>query len=127
MITKDTVEQMLLQMHTAFVGKLISVSGNTAKVQPLSMIKQRDGKLIKPAVLPSVPICGNVKKIGQKTITIEGQSFTVPELSGLSGNEIVLCVCSERDSSETRRGKMSEPAFGHHSLSDAFIVGIIGD
>lgn len=126
MVTKDMVEQMLLQVHTAFVGKILSVSGNSAKVQPLSMIKQMDGRAIKPAVLSDVPICGNVRHVSSKTITVEGTSFEVPVLTNPVAGDVVLCLCADRDSSVTRRGNFAEPSWGHHSLSDAFIVGLIG-
>lgn len=39
--------------------------------------------------------------------------------------EIVLCVCCDRDNTETRKGKEATPKLGHHSIKDAIVVGII--
>ena len=39
--------------------------------------------------------------------------------------DICLCVCCERDNTETRNGKEAVPNLGHHNIKDAVVVGII--
>ena len=102
-VINTMIENALLRTHTAFFGKVISVSGKYAKVQPLNMVKAVGGKAQKQAVIPDVPILqhvGSVKK----------------------GNT-VFCVCAERDITETKKGTYSLPVKGRHMLSDAVIVG----
>lgn len=36
---KNHVEQQLLQLHTCYLAKVLSVDGNFANIQPLSLIK----------------------------------------------------------------------------------------
>lgn len=97
------INNALMNTHTAFCGKVISVSGRFAKVQPLNMVKAKGGKAQKQAVIPSVPILRHVE--------------------GVKKGDTVFCVCAERDITETRKGKYALPVSGRHMLSDAVIVG----
>ena len=40
-------------------------------------------------------------------------------------DDIVYCLCAERDITEARRGNFSIPPTRHHELSDAIIIGIL--
>jgi hypothetical protein len=97
------INNALMQTHTAFCAKVISVNGNLAKVQPLNMIKAIGGKAQKQAVIPDVPILQHVGTV-------------------YSG-DTVFCMCAERDITETRKGNFALPVQGRHMLSDAVIVG----
>ena len=97
------INNALMQTHTAFCGKVISVDGNFASVQPLNMVKAIGGKAQKQAVIPKVPI---LQHVGYVEV----------------GNT-VFCVCAERDITETRKGNFALPVQGRHMLSDAVIVG----
>lgn len=121
---KDMIEQALLNLHTCYLAKVISVSGSTAKVQPLNMIKAVGQAAIKQAVV-TAPIASNVRKFGTTTITIDGYSFSVPTVSGISSGDIVICVCGERDITEALKGKCGVPPLGHHRISDSLIVGVL--
>ena len=50
-VIQGMINNALMQTHTAFCGKVISVSGNLAKVQPLNMVKALGGKAQKQAVI----------------------------------------------------------------------------
>ena len=102
-VIQGMINNALMQTHTAFCGKVISVSGKTAKVQPLNMIKAVGGKSQKQAVITKVPILQHVE--------------------GVKKGDTVFCVCAERDITETRKGKFALPVRGRHMLSDAVIVG----
>ena len=97
------INNSLMQTHTAFCGKVISVNGNLAKVQPLNMVKAKGGNAQKQAVIPDVPILQHV--------------------GAVAAGDTVFCVCAERDITETRKGNYDLPVSGRHMLSDAVIVG----
>ena len=102
-VINTMIENALMQTHTAFCGKVISVSGSLAKVQPLNMVKAVGGKSQKQAVIVNVPILKHV--------------------TDLKAGDTVFCMCAERDITETRKGKFALPVRGRHRLSDAVIVG----
>ena len=118
------IEQALLSVHTAYLAKVISVSGGSAKIQPLNMIKAVGQAAVKQAAI-TAPIARNVKKFGSTTVTIEGNSFTVPTVSNIESGDIVVCVCGERDITEALKGKCAVPPKGHHRISDSLIVGVL--
>lgn len=97
------ISNALMTTHTAFCGKVLSVSGRSAKVQPLNMIKAIGGAAKKQAVIENVPILqhvGTVKK-----------------------GDTVYCLCAERDITDTKKGNFAIPAAGRHMLSSAVIIG----
>lgn len=144
-IVKGFVEQGMLGIHTGFFGKVLSVKGFTAKVQPLQMYKAVGGTAKKHAVLPSVPIMHNVRKWGKRTITFcdadvrdgnvsvsptdnsHRHSFDVYEPVMIEKGDIVYCVCADRDITQTKKGKTALPSLGHHNLTDAVIVSVVQD
>ena len=124
-IIQMMIEQALLNTHTAFFAKVISVSGNTAKIQPLNMIKAVGGNAQKQAVIQSAPVLQNVRKFKKKQIALEEQTITVYEPTPIAAGDIVYCLCAERDSTETKKGKFAVPTYGHHSISDAVVIGVV--
>ncbi len=142
-IINDLIDEKLLALNTAFLAKVISVSGNSAKIQPLNRVKQYGGAAKTQAVLTDVPILHNAKyklkpvdveyvesistthSAGYvSSVTAHKKTLKTYEREGISKGDIVFCVCSDRDSTEAKRGNISTPPVGHHNQSDAFIVGI---
>lgn len=117
----DIVENKLLDLNTAFIAKVIKVSGSTADIQPLSMLKSRGTDAIKPSVLKGVPIIHSARY--RITLPEEDTTLDYVSIKLLKSGDIVFCVCADRDISETKKGIMSVPQIGHHSKSDAVIVG----
>ena len=118
------IEQALLNLHTTYLAKVISVSGNTAKVQPLNMIKAVGQTAVKQAII-TAPVARNVRKFGSTTVYIEGHSFSVPTVTGIESGDIVVCVCGERDITEALKGKCAVPPQGHHRISDSVVIGVL--
>ena len=118
----EAIESKLLNMHTAYIGKIVSVNGSTATVQPLNMIKQVGQNGQNQAVIPNVPILSHCK--GKITETMIGgvKALTFAELAS---GDLVFCVCAERDITDAKNGKSSVPPVGHHNLSDSVIVGVL--
>lgn len=131
---REMIEEALLNTHTAFCAKVIQVSENTATIQPLNMIKAVGKQAKRQAVLQHVPILQNAKKFKIKKINTsreeiqeESHSHEVEiwEVVGVEKDDIVYCLCAERDITEARRGNFSIPPTRHHELSDAIIIGIL--
>lgn len=129
---QEMMEQTLLQIHTGFCGKVISVNGNMAAIQPLNMIKAIGGQPQQQAVIPNCPVLQSAKKFVQKQIKTStggdpthSHTVTVWEAVGIAPGDTVYCVCADRDISETRTGNFSTPIPGHHNLANAVVVGIL--
>ena len=134
-IFQQMIDEKLLNMHTAYVAKVISTNGITAKIQPLGNVKAYGGNAKAQAPLSNVPILQQARnKITSKTITYvysvsnhtgHTKSEDVAILTPISAGDIVLCVCCERNITDAKKGVNSTPVIGHHSMSDSIIVGIL--
>lgn len=110
------IEQALLQVHTGFCAKVISINGNLAAVQPLNMVKPVGGKPQMQAVIPNCPVLDSAVKF---------TSLNPAAVRRVLAGDTVYCVCAERDVSETRKGSFATPVLGHHMLSSAVVIGIL--
>ena len=115
-IFNEMIEQALLQVHTGFCGRVVSVSGNLASVQPLNMVKAVGGQPQKQAVIPNCPVLDSAVKF---------TSLSPAAVRRVQTGDIVYCVCADRDISETRGGNFATPVSGHHTLAGAVVVGIL--
>lgn len=123
-VQKSLIEQELLKLHTGYFAKVLSVSGNTAKIQPLNMIKAVGQTAKKQAVL-TVPITQNVRKFSTQKIEVSGTKITIPKIETIEKGDTVFCLCGERDITETKKGKFAVPPTGHHRISDSVIIGVM--
>lgn len=142
------IEKKLMDLNVAFLAKVLSISGETAKIQPLGMIKQIGEAAKSRAPITNVPIIKSAQhKLNEKTIeyvssvtisttSADGYITSVsPNVtkkqekilvkSPLGVGDIVFCVCADRDITEARNGKNTTPSVGHHSISDCVIVGVL--
>lgn len=149
-VFEDMIDRALLDMHTAFLGKVLSINGNKATVQPLGLYKQYGETAQNQAVVSAVisksgqcKMTGNetisyisdvtceVKKNKEETVVTDvsikktTSTKSIPVFSNLEAGNIVICVCCDRDISAAKNGINAVPAVGHHSLSDSVIVGIL--
>lgn len=115
-VFNEMIEQALLQIHTGFCGKVISVSGNLATVQPLNMIQAIGGQPQKQAVIPNCPVIDSAVKF---------TSLSPAAVRRVQAGDTVYCVCADRDITETRTGAFATPVSGHHTLSGAVVIGIL--
>lgn len=115
------INQRLLDTHTNFIGKVVSININTAKVQPLTMYKVYSQKAQTSSVLINVPILYPYKcvyKVNKSTNEIIG---IVQE--ELNEGDTVYCGVCERDITEAKKGNMAAPSVGrHHNLSDCIVI-----
>lgn len=110
------IEQALLQLHTGFCGKVISVNENLATVQPLNMVKAIGGQPQRQVVIPNCPVLDSAVKF---------TSLIPATVRRVRAGDTVFCMCADRDISETRSGSFSTPVAGHHSLAGTVVVGIL--
>lgn len=138
---ENTVEEKLLNLHTAFIAKIISMENEAlCTVQPLDKIRAYGKPAKQQAVISKVPILNHVRHytlVKQKLdVTCDGrvvpETHPVPSNEGhlrvepLRAGDIVLCVCTERDLSSSIKGMSTTPPVGHHQQKDAMVVGLIG-
>ncbi|MCM1329360.1 MAG: hypothetical protein NC253_07945 [Ruminococcus sp.] len=167
------MEQKLLHLHTAFIGKITKLSKDcgTACVQPLDLLKPLGKQPKRQAVLSDIPVlehcryrlaeekrqclvngnngcscevstsvnttvnvntetgngAGTGSGTGKGTVNCSCREETRTHLKKepIEVGDICLCVCCERDNTETRNGKEAVPNLGHHNIKDAVVVGII--
>lgn len=144
-VLNNMIENKLRALHTAYLAKVLSVSGNTAKIQPLGYVKAYGEAAQKQSPLSNVPIA--TQKIVNETIevvdkvslelekdgdnvtdvklNITNKTVTIPQVESISAGDIVICVCCERDITQAKNGNNTVPAIGHHSMSDSVIVGVL--
>lgn len=101
----EIIETKLLGLHTAYLAKVISVSGKTAKIQPLGLYQNQDEKEEKQSVLTAVP-------------------FT-KQVTDIKAGNIAVCICCERNITAAKQGKNVLPPVGHHQMSDSIIIGTL--
>lgn len=140
----DLVEEKLLNLHTAFLAKIVSMENESlCTVQPIDKIKAYGKPAQQQAVISKVPILNHVRHytLVKQTLTAKhshGSGVIVPETHPVPDNEghlrveplragdIVLCVCAERDISSSIKGVSVAPLVGHHQQKDAIVIGLIG-
>ena len=125
------IEQKLMNLHTAFVGKIIGVSGGKFTVQPLNMMKQYGKPPQQQTVVKDVPALKTVYKIELFEFEGDGGDHPTHKHGGhvrfipIQEGDIVFCVCADRDISATQNGAMALPSIGRHEIKDAVIVGVL--
>ena len=132
----SAIEKKLKDLHTAYLAKVLTVSGNKATVQPLGLIKEYGGATKKQAIVSNIPIA--TKKITSKSITfvsdatLSGETLNATKkteniavVSPIVSGDIVICVCCDRDITDAKNGINGLPALGDHSLSNSVIVGVL--
>lgn len=134
------IEESLLNLHTAFIAKVISVqSASKCSVQPLDKFKAYGQKAQAHAVITNVPVLSHVRhyETYSQSLSISdtysGGGSVTPSTHGghlsvspIRKGDIVLCVCAERDISSSVKGMSTTPPVGHHQIKDAIVVGLFG-
>lgn len=144
-ILDEIMEEKLLNMHTAFIGKVVSVSGpDMCSVMPLDKIKAYGKAAKSQGVVSRVPVLRHVRrytlvkqKLTVKDTYTQGGTITPAEhpvkdneghlrVEPIKAGDLVLCVCGDRNIASSSKGMSTTPPVGHHQLSDAVVVGLLG-
>lgn len=122
------IRNAVINIHTAYIAKVISIDGSYAMVQPMTYTKDAAGKSIEQAPV-SAFVPSNVKYI-VKSITYkisetktETTEILVPD--DLKVGDIVYCGVCERDISSAVKGKMAELPVRHHNMNDSVIIRVL--
>lgn len=111
-IIEQIINSKIMNMHTAYLSKVISFNQDKADIQPLVATVSYDGSSEPYPIIPNVPVIVSARKNGQNKELSEGN--------------IVLVVCCERSITEALKGKINTSANGgQYSLSDSVIVGVL--
>lgn len=121
-VVKKIIDNKIDNLSVAFLAKILSVSGNKAKIQPLGLTKGSGDTVRKQAVLTGVHISSSAKYKFSTTI-IEGKTVAAP--TPIQKGDVVLCVCCDRNIDAALKGENSLPPAGCHNKSDCVIVAII--
>lgn len=131
-VVNGLIDEKLLNTSTAFIGKIISFNKTkkTATVQPLSMTKAYGKAAKKQAVLTDIPVLNNAQyklKWGYVNIPFGNGYITLylPQEDFIKSGDLVVCVVSDRDISEARKGNEALPAAGCHEIHNAIVVGCL--
>lgn len=141
----DMIDEKLMNMSTAYIGKVLEYkkAEAVATIQPLTMVKQYGKSAEKPSTVPNVPVISSARYKFEMEIAGGVEEFTVTrggdnclkssdvtsykvKYKPIEAGDIVICVCCDRDITDTKNGVMATPPVGHHSMSDSVVIGIIG-
>lgn len=123
------IEKYLLNIHTGYLGKVLSVEGKTARIQPLTLYKAVGGNA-KEAKPTSAYVPLNIKYKPEKitymktATTSETKTVLVPD--ELKNGDIVFVGICERDISNAINGIISEETNRHHDINDGVILKVVG-
>lgn len=117
-------------IHTAYLAKVLSISGRTAKIQPLGLYKDADGTTKKQSVLTKVPISKQIRTT-DPSVSISCNGDGTPKATcncwqpKIEVGDIAVCICCEQNISEAKRGVNALPPEGRFSMSDSIIIGVL--
>ena len=122
------IDGKLLNIHTAYLARVVSVSGTQARLQPLSVYKAVGGNAQEQSTTTAV-IPPNIKSKAQ-TITYrmsetESESTTVLIPEVLSAGDIVYVGVCDRDISNAKLGEVGEATNRHHNINDGVILQVV--
>lgn len=111
-ILEQIINSKIMNIHTAYLAKVISFNQDKADIQPLVATVSYDGESEPYPIIPNVPVIVSARKNGQNEELSEG--------------DIVLVCCCERSISDALKGKINTSANGgQYSLSDSIVVGVL--
>lgn len=111
---KEQINDRLLNLHTAYIAKVLNVSNGEAKIQPLHRTKEKGSLAEKYPVVENVPIASY--PIGDSAGTLN-----------IKKGDVVLVLVCERTIHEGLTGEIYTPLTGkHHSMSSSVIIAKLG-
>lgn len=68
---------------------------------------------------------GTISKTIPVTCGCKEETITILEKEPIKSGDLVVCVCGERDITESKNGNIAKPALVHHSMSDSIVIGVL--
>lgn len=152
MFVDNMISNAVNSIHTAYLGRVLQINGNKAKVQPLSKYQEVGQEAGSQAVVSAYitnqaqyilsttaihPITQITPIKETKTINGENISYvsdinydntdlTVVTARELQVGDVVICAVCERDISGQTEGQQTVPdSSKNYSLSNSVIIGVI--
>lgn len=122
---ENLINSKILNMHTAYLGRVKQVKGSTAIIQPLTMYKAMGGDA-KTQSLASAFIPPNVKFHSESITylkTVDEQVTTdvlIPD-SVAVGDTVFVGIC-DRDITNAKNGNIAVATQRHHNINDGVVL-----
>ncbi len=117
----NMINQRLMDTHTSYLGKIVSVNLNLMNIQPLSMYKVYGEKAKTASVIKNIPVLCPYKYVYK----VDEETDEVIEIvqQELEEGDTVYCSVCERDITEAKKGNIAATSTGrHHNLSDSIVI-----
>lgn len=114
------IDQRIMDTHTNYVGKIISINLNLITIQPLSMYKVYGEEAKTTSIVKDIPILFPYKYVYKVDKNTNELKEVVQE--GLESGDAIYCGVCERDITEAKRGNVSTAIGRHHNLSDSVAI-----
>ena len=122
------IEKAILSIRTAYLGKVLSIKGNEARIQPLykNLVVGGNAELSSPtsAYIPQ-NIKYKEKKITYMVTNIQSESTTVLIPQNLAVGDIVFVGVCDKDITHAKKGIVSEATERHHDINDGVILRVL--
>ena len=117
----NMINQRLLDTHTNFIAKVVSININLFTIQPLYMYKIYGEKSKKSSIINDILCLSPYKyvyKVDKKTKEIIDIKKELIDIG-----DTVYCGVCERDITEAKKGNIALSSIGrHHNLSDSIVI-----
>jgi hypothetical protein len=122
---ENFVNSKIKNINTAYLGKVLSVSGNTARLQPLNMHKAVGGKAKEQKtttalIPPNIKFRAETITYMTSATTSDTKTVLIPE--NLAVGDIVYVGICDRDISNAQNGEIREATARHHNINDGVIL-----
>lgn len=122
------IRNAVINIHTAYIAKVISVDGSFAMVRPMTYTKNAEGDFIEQA-----PVCAfvpsnikyTVKNITYRVSETKTETTEVLVPDDLKSGDLVYCGVCERDISSAVKGELAELPVRHHNMNDSVIIKVL--
>lgn len=114
------INQRLLDTHTSFLARVISIELNKMTVRPLFAYKAYGGKAAAASVINAVPVLFPFKYVYY--VDEETEELIKIEQEKVREGDTVYCGVCDRDITEAKKGADFQTSPRHHDLSDSIVV-----
>ena len=125
---EKTINSKLLQVNTAYLGRVEAINGTTARVKPLTKHKAKGGAAQEQSSAPAM-IPPNIKYKEEKITYLvnkdRSETKTILTPDNLDVGDIVFVGVCDRDITHAKNGVISEASNRHHNINDGVILRVV--
>ena len=125
----SAIEQHLLKIRTGYIGRVLSIEGSEARIQPLSSYQATGGSAEESK--PASALIPQDIKYKEKTITymkslVDTETETILIPDKLAVGDVVFVGISDRDITYAKKGLSKTATNRHHDINDGVILKYLG-